>query len=119
MKLPSFACDVYPARLLRRPPGPRLIPGPVKNGRKACSLSRARASTSPLKETKSNQQQRHQHVKTINAEPETRVTAEVIAILQSISEPVGSFGGSEDRVIRIRNGQVVAADTGGQGGGQN
>ncbi|HXM01577.1 MAG TPA: hypothetical protein VN939_03180 [Chthoniobacterales bacterium] len=58
-------------------------------------------------------------MKTINAEPETRVTAEVIAILQSISEPVGSFGGSEDRVFRIRNGQVVAADTGGQGGGQN
>jgi hypothetical protein len=58
-------------------------------------------------------------MKTLNEEKETRVTSEVIAILQSISEPVGSFGGSEDRIIRIRNGQVVAADIGRQGEGQN
>jgi hypothetical protein len=58
-------------------------------------------------------------MKTINEEKETRMTSEVIAILQSISEPVGSFGGSEDRIIRIRNGQVVAGDIGRQGEGQN
>lgn len=58
-------------------------------------------------------------MKTLNEEKETRMTSEVIAILQSISEPVGSFGGSEDRIIRIRNGQVVAADIGRQGEGQN
>jgi hypothetical protein len=58
-------------------------------------------------------------MKTINEKKETRMTSEVIAILQSISEPVGSFGGSEDRIIRIRNGQVVAADIGRQGEGQN
>ena len=33
--------------------------------------------------------------------------------------PIGSFAGSEDFVIRIRNGKLVAADTGDQGGGQN
>jgi hypothetical protein len=58
-------------------------------------------------------------MKTLNEERETRMTSEVIAILQSISEPVGSFGGSEDRIVRIRNGQVVAADIGRQGEGQN
>lgn len=58
-------------------------------------------------------------MKTIDEEKEARMTSEVIAILQSISEPVGSFGGSEDRIIRIRNGQLVAADTRSQGGGQN
>jgi hypothetical protein len=47
------------------------------------------------------------------------LTAEVMAVLQSISEPVGTFGGSEDRIIRIRNGKIVAANTGDQGGGQN
>jgi hypothetical protein len=47
------------------------------------------------------------------------LTAEVMAVLQSISEPVGTFGGLEDRIIRIRNGKIVAANTGDQGGGQN
>ena len=33
--------------------------------------------------------------------------------------PIGGFGGSQDFLIRIRNGKLVAADTGDQGGGQN
>jgi hypothetical protein len=33
--------------------------------------------------------------------------------------PIGSFAGTQDFVIRIRNGKLVAADTGDQGGGQN
>jgi len=33
--------------------------------------------------------------------------------------PIGSFGGTQDFVIRIRNGKLVAANTGDQGGGQN
>ena len=33
--------------------------------------------------------------------------------------PVGTFGGSEDFIVRIRNGSSVAANTGDQGGGQN
>jgi hypothetical protein len=53
------------------------------------------------------------------AECETALTSEVMAILHSISQPIGSFGGSEDRIVRIRNGQIVPADTGDQGGGQS
>ena len=33
--------------------------------------------------------------------------------------PIGGFAGSQDFLIRIRNGKLVAADTGDQGGGQN
>jgi hypothetical protein len=36
-----------------------------------------------------------------------------------ISVPVGSFAGTLERVIRIRDGRPVPADTGDQGGGQN
>jgi hypothetical protein len=32
---------------------------------------------------------------------------------------VGTFAGSKDAVLRIRNGKPIAADTGDQGGGQN
>jgi hypothetical protein len=39
--------------------------------------------------------------------------------LESISLPVGTFAGIEDRIIRVRNGKRVPADTGDQGGGQN
>ena len=39
--------------------------------------------------------------------------------LESVSTPIGTFAGSEDRIVRIRKGQIVSADTGGQGGGQN
>lgn len=34
-------------------------------------------------------------------------------------KPVGSFGNMTDLVLRFRGGQLVAADTGDQGGGQN
>ena len=33
--------------------------------------------------------------------------------------PIGTFGGSEDFIVRIRKGSPVAANTGDQGGGQN
>ena len=33
--------------------------------------------------------------------------------------PIGTFAGTQDFVIRIRNGKLVAANTGDQGGGQN
>jgi hypothetical protein len=39
--------------------------------------------------------------------------------LESICAPIGTFAGSEDRIVRIRKGQIVPADTGDQGGGQN
>jgi hypothetical protein len=53
------------------------------------------------------------------AECETALTSEVIAVLHAISQPIGSFGGTEDRIVRIRNGQIVTADTGDQGSGQS
>jgi hypothetical protein len=36
-----------------------------------------------------------------------------------ISVAIGSFAGTLERIIRIRDGQPVPADTGDQGGGQN
>jgi hypothetical protein len=39
--------------------------------------------------------------------------------LETLSKPIGTFAGVTDRIIRVRNGGPVAADTGDQGGGQN
>ena len=36
-----------------------------------------------------------------------------------ISVQVGSFAGTLERIVRIRDGRPVPADTGDQGGGQN
>jgi hypothetical protein len=36
-----------------------------------------------------------------------------------ISIPIGSFAGTLERIVPIRDGQPVPADTGDQGGGQN
>ena len=36
-----------------------------------------------------------------------------------ISVPVGSFAGTLERIIRIRDGERIPVDTGDQGGGQN
>ena len=33
--------------------------------------------------------------------------------------PIGTFAGTNDFVVRIRNGKPIAANTGDQGGGQN
>jgi hypothetical protein len=41
------------------------------------------------------------------------------ANLVTMGKPIGTFAGSEDFIIRIRNGKLVTADTGDQGGGQN
>jgi hypothetical protein len=37
----------------------------------------------------------------------------------AICKPIGTFAGTEDLILRVRNGQVVAADSGDQGEGQN
>jgi hypothetical protein len=37
----------------------------------------------------------------------------------AIGMPSGTFADTTDIVIRIRNGRPIAANTGGQGGGQN
>lgn len=39
--------------------------------------------------------------------------------LMRMAKPIGTFGGSTDFILRFRKGQLVAADTGDQGGGQN
>jgi hypothetical protein len=39
--------------------------------------------------------------------------------IESLTLPVGTFAGTQDRILRIRNGKPVPADTGDQGGGQN
>ncbi len=39
--------------------------------------------------------------------------------LFKMGTPIGSFAGPQDFLIRIRNGELVAADTGDQGGCQN
>ena len=41
--------------------------------------------------------------------------AEVLALCK----PVGTFAGTEDLIVRVRNGQVVAVDSGDQGDGRN
>jgi len=51
--------------------------------------------------------------------PQNRSAADSSNGSKFISVPVGSFAGTLERIIRIRNGQAVAADTGDQGGGQN
>ena len=33
--------------------------------------------------------------------------------------PIGSFGGSQNFILRVRDGRPIAANTGDQGGGQN
>lgn len=39
--------------------------------------------------------------------------------LATIGTPIGTFGDKTDIVVRIRNEKPIAADTGGQAGGQN
>jgi hypothetical protein len=51
-----------------------------------------------------------------NDRPAKTVTLDEILALGT---PVGTFGGSTDILLRIRNGKPVAANVGAQGGGQN
>ena len=39
--------------------------------------------------------------------------------LMTLGTPIGTFGGSKDILLRIRNGKPIVANIGGQGGGQN
>jgi hypothetical protein len=47
------------------------------------------------------------------------VTTMTLDELLALSTPVGTFGGSRDILLRIRNGKPVASNVGSQGGGQN
>lgn len=46
---------------------------------------------------------------------EVSLPPEVLAFCK----PVGTFAGTEDLILRVRNGQIVAVDSGDQGDGQN
>jgi hypothetical protein len=50
---------------------------------------------------------------------DTVATAISLEDLLANLAPIGTFAGTNDFVVRIRNGKPVAANTGGQGGGQN
>ena len=49
----------------------------------------------------------------------TEVSKLSIEELAAVGTPSGTFADTTDIVIRIRNGKPIAANAGGQGGGQN
>jgi hypothetical protein len=49
----------------------------------------------------------------------TEVSKLSVEELAAIGTPSGTFADTTDIVIRIRNGKPIAANAGGQGGGQN
>jgi hypothetical protein len=50
---------------------------------------------------------------------DTVATAVSLEELVANLTPIGTFAGTSDFVVRIRNGKPIAANTGDQGGGQN
>jgi hypothetical protein len=73
--------------------------------------------TSKKQITIMNAQQRNRTRKT--EKQESVSDAATLRQLESTSIPIGTFAGTEDRIIRTRDGQIIPADTGDQGGGQN
>jgi hypothetical protein len=57
--------------------------------------------------------------KVLSAQRNSGISANSLNALEFISVPIGTFAGTQDRIIRIRDGKQVPADTGDQGGGQN
>jgi ABC-type sulfate transport system substrate-binding protein len=62
---------------------------------------------------------KYSKVKTTIEESPAAIDAQILQILERIATPVGTFAGTPDRIIRVRNGKIVSADTGDQGSGQN
>jgi hypothetical protein len=58
-------------------------------------------------------------MKTTTEEQGIVLDAHVMAVLESLSKPIGTFAGTKDRILRIRNGQIIPPNAGDQGGGQN
>jgi hypothetical protein len=54
-----------------------------------------------------------------NPSATTEVSKLSMEELAAIGTPSGTFADTTDIVIRIRNGKPIAANAGGQGGGQN
>lgn len=51
--------------------------------------------------------------------PKNSPVTDSTAGLLKMAKAVGAFAGSKDLILRFRNGELVVADTGDQGGGQN
>jgi hypothetical protein len=51
--------------------------------------------------------------------PENSPVANAAASLMRRAAPIGVFAGPIEFVVRFQNGELVPADTGSQGGGQN
>jgi len=45
-------------------------------------------------------------MKTTTEEQGIVLDAHVMAVLESLSKPIGTFEGTKDRILRIRNGQI-------------
>lgn len=54
-----------------------------------------------------------------NAEEDQARKIGSVEEIMALGTPVGTWGGSEDILLRIRHGERIAANVGGQGGGQN
>jgi hypothetical protein len=65
-----------------------------------------------------NLQQNHQSQKMSDHPTASPITGSP-ADLMKTAKPVGTFASSDDLIVRIRGGELVAADTGDQGQGQN
>ncbi|MBV8279677.1 MAG: hypothetical protein JO170_31035 [Verrucomicrobia bacterium] len=61
----------------------------------------------------------------MNVEQQKRTTAVIDVTEQpradfmTVAKPVGTFAGEGDFILRIHDGNVITANTGEQGGGQN
>jgi hypothetical protein len=53
------------------------------------------------------------------SQPKNSPIPESVAELMKRAKPIGTFGGVTDFILRFRKGELTAADTGDQGGGQN
>jgi hypothetical protein len=51
--------------------------------------------------------------------PKDAPMRDALGELMKMAKPIGTFGGVTDFILRFRNGELVAANTGDQGGGQN
>jgi len=56
---------------------------------------------------------------TVNTDDDQRRKTISLDELMALGTPIGTFGGSTDILLRIRNGKPTTANAGGQGGGQN
>jgi hypothetical protein len=61
----------------------------------------------------------HSNDQTVAEQHQNKFNLDSLGPSEFIGEPIGTFAGTQDRILRIRDGKKVPADTGEQGGGQN